>query len=154
MRLEYQRKHKSNKCHKRETQQEKKKKRATTLLVAIIFAFILCYAPGAFYPLHRILFKKSQDLQNEDVLRGISELLWYINSPVNFCIHLVQLPGFYSHLKNILSLEINLHLVHKRNGTGKEATTKKELCRKCESLPNLLPIQSITDNNRSRRSSV
>ena len=133
---------------------QKKKKRATTLLVAIILALILCYAPSAFYPLYRILFKKSVDLQTERVLRGTSVLLWYINSPVNVCIHLVQLPGFYSHLKNILSLEINLHLVHKRNRTGEEATTKKELCRKCESLPNLLPIQSITDNNRSRRSSV
>ena len=133
---------------------QKKKKRATTLLVAIILAFILCYAPATFYPLCRILYNKSVDLQTEDVLRGISVLILYMNSPVNFCIHLVQLPGFYSHLKNILSLEINLHLVHKRNRTGEEATTKKELCRKCESLPNLLPIQSITDKIRSRRSSV
>ena len=94
------------------------------------------------------------DLQTEDVLRGISVLILYMNSPVNFCIHLVQLPGFYSHLKNILSLEINLHLVHKRNGTGEEATTKEALCRKCESLPNLLLIQNITDKVRSWRSSV
>ena len=132
----------------------KKKKRATTLLVAIILAFILCYTPFVFYLIFRISFEKSVDLPIEGVLRGISALLMHMNSPINFWIHLVQLPGFYSHLKNILSLEINLHLVHKRNRGREEATPKKAFCRKCESLPNLLPIQNITDKIRSRRSSV
>ena len=132
---------------------QKKKKRATTLLVAIILAFILCYAPPMLYPMYRILIKPSVDLQTETVFRGIRVILMYINSPLNFCIHLVQLPGFYSSLKSIIPWRINMHLTHKWNVPG-ESTQNKELRRKCESLPNLLSIQNISHENRSRRSSV
>ena len=94
-------------------QKETQRKRTTTLLVAITLAFILCYAPPVLYPMYRILFKLSVDLQTEIVFRGVRALLMYMNSPVNFCIHLVQLPGFYSSLKSIVSWRINLHLTHK-----------------------------------------
>ena len=130
---------------------QKKKKRATTLLVAIIVAFILCYAPPMLYHMYRNL--SSVDSKTKVALRGIRVLLMYINSPVNFCIHLVQLPGFYSSLKNIIPWRINLHLTHKWNVPG-ESTQNKELRKKCGSLPNLLSIQNISHENRSRRSSV
>ena len=71
-----------------------KQKKATTLLVALIVAFVVPYLVYFVYNTFKIIVKPSIDFNTDFIIRYIRTFLAYINSSVNFCIHLAQLPTF------------------------------------------------------------
>ena len=77
-----------------------KKRKATTLLITIIMAFIIPYFMFAVYITFKTVFKPFVSFRLDYVLRHTSASLAYLNSAVNFFVHLVQLPGFRSTLKS------------------------------------------------------
>ena len=114
-----------------------KKKKATTLLVAIIMAFIIPYLMVFVYLVFKTVFKPSIDFTVDYVLVQTSVLLAYLNSSVNFLIHLIQLPGFRSSLKSgiccgkyqsNIALHVSVHKRRSRDGNQSITPSNKNHC--------------------------
>ena len=114
-----------------------KKRKATTLLVAIIMAFIIPYLMVVVYLTLKIVFKPSIGFKDDYVLVHTSILLAYLNSSVNFVIHLVQLPGFGSTLKidiccrkyhSNIALHVSVHKRRSRDGNQSFTPSNKKHC--------------------------
>ena len=70
-----------------------RRKKATIQLTVIIIAFIAPYFLVSI--LNTLLaFSSSMDFKTESTFRAASAVFVYLNSPINFLIHLKQLPGF------------------------------------------------------------
>ena len=74
--------------------QKQKQKKATRILVILIAAFVAPYLGFVGYNTFKSIARSSVDFKTDFILRYAATLLAYLNSPVNFCIHLVQLPAF------------------------------------------------------------
>ena len=73
---------------------KQKQKKATRILVILIAAFVVPYLGFVGYHTFKSIARPSIDFTTDFIIRYAVTLLAYLNSPVNFCIHLVQLPAF------------------------------------------------------------
>ena len=71
-----------------------RRKKATIQLTVIIIAFIAPYL--LYFILHtlKLAFSSAMDFKPESTFRATAAVLVYLNSPINFLIHLKQLTGF------------------------------------------------------------
>ena len=74
--------------------EKRRQNKATRTLVIIIAAFVAPYLVFVGYHTAKTIFKPSLDFATDFKIRHASGILAYLNSPVNVCIHLVQLPAF------------------------------------------------------------
>ena len=74
--------------------EKRKQNKATRTLLTLIAAFAAPYLVFVGYQTVRTIFKPSLDFETDFLLRYGLVIFVYLNSPVNFCIHLVQLPAF------------------------------------------------------------
>ena len=92
-----------------------KQRKATLLLLVIIFAFVAPYFLLIAYNIFKMIVKPSIDFRRDFIIRATGGFLAYLNGAVNFCIHLVQLPGFSSTFKcfqkapNLVAQKVNRH---------------------------------------------
>ena len=76
-----------------------RRKKVTTQLTVIIIALIVPYL--SFFIIHTLkaMFNPSVDFKRDYASRIVATLLIYLNSPINFVIHLKHLTGFRRDLK-------------------------------------------------------
>ena len=77
----------------------RQRKKATTQLTVIITAFIVPYLSFFILSTLKAMFNRSVDFETEYTSRIVAALLIYLNSPINFVIHVKQLNGFRRALK-------------------------------------------------------
>ena len=70
------------------------RKKATIQLTVIIIAFIGPYLLYFILPTLKLAFSSAMDFKPESAFRATATVLVYLNSPINFLIHLKQLTGF------------------------------------------------------------
>ena len=68
--------------------------KATRTLVIIIAAFVAPYLLFVGYHTIKTIFRPSLNFATDFIIQRVSVILAYLNGPVNFCIHLMQLPAF------------------------------------------------------------
>ena len=128
-----------------------KQRKATTLLIAIIMAFIIPYLMVFVYHIFKTVLKLSIDFRVDYVLVYTSILLAYLNSAVNFFVHLVQLPGFRSTLKSDtccgkhqtdIAPHVSVHERRKRDGNQSTPSNRKQCNVRRASMSNLQQIKS------------
>ena len=71
-----------------------RRKKATIQLIVIIIAFIAPYILSSILNTLKGAFSSAMDFKTESTFRAASAVFVYLNSPINFLIHLKQLPGF------------------------------------------------------------
>ena len=71
-----------------------KQRKATLLLVAIILAFALPNILLVAFNIFKLVVRPPDDFKRDFVVRTTGAILVFLNSAVNFFIHLFQLPGF------------------------------------------------------------
>ena len=74
--------------------EKRKQNKATRTLLILIAAFVVPYLVFVGYQTAKTIFRPSLDYTTHFIIQRASVVLVYFNSPVNFCIHLVQLPAF------------------------------------------------------------
>ena len=71
-----------------------KQNKATRTLVIIIAAFVAPYLVFVGYHTIKTILRPSLNFATDFIIQRVSVILVYLNGPVNFCIHLMQLPAF------------------------------------------------------------
>ena len=74
--------------------EKRKQNKATRTLMILIGAFVAPYLVFVGYHTATTIFKPSLDFATTFMIKRAAGILAYLNSPVNFYIHLMQLPGF------------------------------------------------------------
>ena len=74
--------------------EKRKQNKATRTLAILIAAFFGPYFVFVGYHTVTTIFKPSLDFVTDFMMKRASGVLIQLNSPVNFCIHLMQLPAF------------------------------------------------------------
>ena len=77
-----------------------KQRKATLILIAIIIALLVPYFLYAVYFTFNMIFKPTVDHKTDFLVRNVAAIFAYLNSFVNYCIHLAQLPGFRAYFKS------------------------------------------------------
>ena len=76
-----------------------RRRQATIQLTVIIIAFIAPYVLFLILNTLKLAFSSSMDSKAESAFRATATVFVYLSSPINFLIHLKQLPGFRRALK-------------------------------------------------------
>ena len=112
-----------------------KQRKATLLLLVIIFAFVVPYLLIMAYTVHEIIVKPPTDFKRDFVLRATGAFLAYLNSAVNFCIHLLQLPGFrltfkcFQKAPNLVAQKVNRHEMQINRGHPSTHSNEDKKCK-------------------------
>ena len=81
-------------------QERKAQRRKVTIhLLTIFLVFVILHTPQKMHLAYEIFVNPNVDSLIYKILYSISVFLVFATGPVNFLIHLAELPGFYSHLK-------------------------------------------------------
>ena len=83
-----------NSVPERVRKEKHKQNKATRTLVIIIAAFVAPYLLFVGYHTIKTIFRPSLNFATDFIIQRVSVILAYLNGPVNFCIHLMQLPAF------------------------------------------------------------
>ena len=79
---------------------QRRRRKATIQLIVIIVAFIVPYLLFNIVTAVKLNLTKPEDYDSELIFsRLVSGVIIYLNSPINFVIHLKQLTGFYQAVK-------------------------------------------------------
>ena len=138
------------------------RKKATTQLIVIIIAFLGPYLINFIIGALKLTFSSSMDVKTEYTSRAVGAVFVFLNSSVNFLIHLRQLNGFGRALKGYVVCRekdypikpvqnIRLGRIGKPKGT--RPTRKVEDCgRRRASLPQVQGAEKSHETQTRRKS--